>query len=99
MSYSMNAVYRQLQISKQAVYQSKKRQHSLNSKWYDLQGKIDAIRKTIQVVGLRRCITCLNQTLWAGISLLIRVWTLVTESNERKTIERQQELRKSIIQT
>ncbi len=54
MSYSMNAVYRQLQISKQAVYQSKKRQHSLNSKWYDLQGKIDAIRKNHPGCGVEK---------------------------------------------
>lgn len=50
----MNAVYRQLKISKQAVHQRKRRQEQLDTKWYDLMDKVDAIRKAHPGCGVEK---------------------------------------------
>lgn len=50
----MNAVYRQLGITKQAVYQRKRRQENLNMKWYDLMDKVDALRKAHPGCGVEK---------------------------------------------
>ena len=50
----MNAVYRQLGISKQAIHQRKKRQEHLDMKWYELMDKIDALRKAHPGCGVEK---------------------------------------------
>lgn len=50
----MNAVYRQLGITKQAVSQRKRRQDILDMKWYDLMDKIDALRKVHPGCGVEK---------------------------------------------
>ena len=56
----MNAVYRQLGISKQAVHQRKRRQAQLDIKWYDLMDKVDALRKAHPGCGVEKMYYTLN---------------------------------------